>query len=319
MLTKQEELYLRKILTEAIKDALTDNSVSIKKFIMNDTNDKSYIINNSNIIWNILQDSYQQIGGFKGYRSIKDMIKKSSEIWIGFYNNQIVAVAIFNDYLGGNKLVGIGTINGDLHKQGSVCVKQMINHSIQQYDNWYWAEVSGRIEYLFEHMNGYPIPNVYAEEILKKGVTLSNDGIHYSRTIGNSDEPITKAIYGFKDKDLFDKIEKECFERHIQFMNRLKQGEITEWNLKDNKGKIEKIKALIDYHYSMFYENAIHELPRIMYQELSSYVALLKKLYQNGACNGDKWLEKVIPICIEDGEEVLLNTTIYELHRFYRK
>ena len=44
----------------------------------------------------------------------------------------------------------------------------MINHSIQQYDNWYWAEVSGRIEYLFEHMNGYPIPNVYAEEILKK-------------------------------------------------------------------------------------------------------------------------------------------------------
>ena len=31
MLTKQEELYLRKILTEAIKDALTDNSVSIKK------------------------------------------------------------------------------------------------------------------------------------------------------------------------------------------------------------------------------------------------------------------------------------------------
>ena len=42
MLTKQEELYLRKILTEAIKDALTDNSVSIKKFIMNDTNDQSF-------------------------------------------------------------------------------------------------------------------------------------------------------------------------------------------------------------------------------------------------------------------------------------
>lgn len=66
MLTKQEELYLRKILTEAIKDALTDNSVSIKKFIMNDPNDNSYVINNSNIIWNILQDAYQEIGGFKG-------------------------------------------------------------------------------------------------------------------------------------------------------------------------------------------------------------------------------------------------------------
>lgn len=42
MLTKQAELYLRKILTEAIKDALTDNSVSIKKFIMNDTNDQPF-------------------------------------------------------------------------------------------------------------------------------------------------------------------------------------------------------------------------------------------------------------------------------------
>lgn len=31
MLTKQQELYLRKILTEAIKDALTDNSVSLIK------------------------------------------------------------------------------------------------------------------------------------------------------------------------------------------------------------------------------------------------------------------------------------------------
>ena len=45
---------------------------------------------------------------------------------------------------------------------------------LTKYDNWYLVEVSGRIEYLFEHMNGYPIPNVYAEEILKKGVTLSD-------------------------------------------------------------------------------------------------------------------------------------------------
>ena len=33
---------------------------------MNDPNDNSYVINNSNIIWNILQDAYQEIGGFKG-------------------------------------------------------------------------------------------------------------------------------------------------------------------------------------------------------------------------------------------------------------
>ena len=99
-------------------------------------------------------------------------------------------------------------------------------------------------------------------------------------------------------------------------MNRLKQGEITEWNLKDNKDKVKRIKSLIDYYYSMFYENEIHELPRVMYQELSSYVGLLKKLYQNGACNGDEWMERVIPMCVEDGEDVLMNTEIYELHKF---
>ena len=46
---------------------------------------------------------------------------------------------------------------------------QQIKDSISiltKYDNWYWVKVSGSIEYLFEHMNGYPIPNVYGEEVL---------------------------------------------------------------------------------------------------------------------------------------------------------
>lgn len=307
---------LYNIIREAIKDAIMDKTVQIRKFIIDNSDDKNYVRENIDIIWSILQSSYQTIGGFKGFQSAKDMLKKSNEVWLGYYNSQIVAVAVFNDYLGGNKLIGIGAISGGLHDKGSICVNQMINKSIQQYDNWYWAEVSGRIEYLYEHMNGYPIPNIYAEDILNKKVILAEDGLHYNRKIGISKEPVTKIIYGFKDKELFDKVKSECFDEHIQFMDRLKRGEIREWNLKDDKDRVKRIKVIIDYYYDMYYEDEIHELPRIMYQELSSYVSLLRKLYQDGACNGDKWLEKVIPICIENGTEILTYTTIYELHQF---
>lgn len=307
---------LYNIIREAIKDAIADNTVQIRKFVLKNSDDKKIITDNIDIIWSILQSAYQTIGGFKGYQSAKDMLKRNNEMWLEYYNSQIVAVAVFNNYLGGNKLIGIGAISGELHDKGSICVKQMINKSIQQFDNWYWVEVSGRIEYLYEHMNGYPIPNIYAEHILRKEVILSEDGLHYNRIIGNSDEPLTKVIYGFKDKKLFDKIERECFDRHIRFMDRLKRGEITEWNLKDDKDRVDQIKAIIDYYYSMYYENEIHEFPRVMYQELSSYVFLLRKLYQDGACNGDEWLEQVIPICIENGTEILTYATIYELHKF---
>ena len=71
---------LYNIIREAIKDAIADNTVQIRKFVLNNSDDKKIITDNIDIIWNILQSSYQTIGGFKGFHSAKDMLKRSSQL-----------------------------------------------------------------------------------------------------------------------------------------------------------------------------------------------------------------------------------------------
>ncbi len=55
-------------------------------------------------------------------------------------------------------------------------------------DVCYWVEASEIIEHLMAKYNANPIPNIYAECLLKQQVVLDNDGVHYTRCIEHQDE-----------------------------------------------------------------------------------------------------------------------------------
>lgn len=76
-----------------------------------------------------------------------------------------------------------------------------VKHDIAPYDGWYWVEASGAIEKLFKKFEGNPIPNHLAHKFLQKparDLVLDEDGIHYTRALGEHGSEIKKMIFGFK-------------------------------------------------------------------------------------------------------------------------
>lgn len=72
-------------------------------------------------------------------------------------------------------------------------------------DNFFWGEVSGPIEHYFKKHNGRPVPKELAGKFLRTNSTIvpsndPNDLVHYTRKIADLENPVEKAIYGFKDE-----------------------------------------------------------------------------------------------------------------------
>lgn len=165
--------------------------------------DKNQISFNSQRIMEILTNSYKNIGGFKTFDSVKDVGKKVNLLY-GYFNYGVLdACAIYQNFLGGYKMVGCGTI--DNSKENKQHIHEIIKNDIDNIKEWKWAEVSGGVERLFRKYGGNPIPFEIARVILRKD--LNNiDGFHYNRSIGMNRDVFTKCIYGFPDKNVYDKV-----------------------------------------------------------------------------------------------------------------
>lgn len=204
-------------------------------------------------IWYILQKSYGE-GNFKTARNAKSLLKSINLVKCVFTNNKLIACATYRN-IGGYKMNAIGC---DQSVEGAKeALQAIIEHDIENYKGWYWAEVSGAIEHYFKKYNGYPIPNFYASELLGKDVKLNEDGVHYERPIGIDGDIFTKAIYGFKSEEFLNKIitELDNYEEFMHKVNSLKET-ITHYGI-----EIHKATYIIENIYRSHTEDEVNELP----------------------------------------------------------
>lgn len=141
------------------------------------------------VVWDILQKSYEKIGGFKSVPN-KEALIPETNIWkLVRKGNKIVAVGLYSSK-SGRKCIGSGT---DGSPEGKAALLQMWLDDTKQ--NRSWGEVSGAAEHIKLKQGHKVIPNKYASQILNKDIlSLNPDGVHYTRMIGG--EPHEKLLTG---------------------------------------------------------------------------------------------------------------------------
>lgn len=283
----------------------------IKNFNLTNSDDYEYIKNNSELLWGMIQKAYSNIGGFKSFKNIKEMLKRSNLITLGYYNNIIVAVSLYNNYLGGNKEVAIAAITGPLHKYGVVLVEQIIQRNIKEWQEWYWVEASSKIEELYLKNNGLAIPNIYIRGIFpNKEITLNDDEFHYHRTIGGEPVENDKMLFGVKDLALKEAIELDFPLGYADKIEKIKKRILSEASYTIKLDPMEVSKLIVD----MFIDDYNDGLTQVSLKnliELRNNLKVLRKglifhEYPNGR-------HKPMKLAYDDGMEVLNNLKIIKV------
>lgn len=161
------------------------------------------------IVWDILQQSYGAIGGFKGAANAEELVHTPGLWKLSRRNGKIVAVALYKD-LYGRKAIAFGT-------DGSIDGKRDF-YNLRDADlklNRMWVEASGAIEKVLLKAGAKPIPAKYASALTGKEIlNISDDGYHYTRLLQG--HPHEKIIFGFVNVDqaLADRFEKAGLDLH---------------------------------------------------------------------------------------------------------
>lgn len=253
---------LRKIVKECVNIITEENKVGY--LTLKDDNglrlefiEKDDILKISNILWNMLVMSYENIGGIKTYRSMDDFLRKAKYAKVVYNNSEIVSCAIYRNIEGSFKMVAIGC---NQEEDGKLGIQKIIKDDIEKLDFHFWAEVSGAIEHYFKKYNGYPMPNILAPEILNIPSTSiklsSNDNVHYEREISN--EWYEKMIFGAKSREIYDAAIK-AVENYSKFME-----EVNFINESNNKLKckytLKQAMYIVENIYRAHEEDNINEL-----------------------------------------------------------
>lgn len=171
--------------------------IIIEHYVTIDNNDIVAKNNYLSQVWDILQLSYESLGGLKGF-NIKEDLLKSNNMWklVRRNNDKIVAVAIYKTTQGGRKLVAGGS---DGTTQGKHDFYEICREDVKMPDRGTWAEVSGALEGILLFQNkGIPIPNIVVQQIIKSmhqpPIKCDPDGFHYTRLIYG--EPCEKIMMG---------------------------------------------------------------------------------------------------------------------------
>lgn len=107
--------------------------------------------------------------------------------------------------------------NGELNENGKAVLKAILRRDASdEGDVGYWVEASDLVEHIMTKYNASPIPNIYAEHLLKKQVVLDNDGIHYTRRIEEYQQDVRNMIFGFLNKDFYNQVVNE-YEEFTEF------------------------------------------------------------------------------------------------------
>ena len=211
------------------------------------------------LVWEMLEKSYENIGGLQSYRDYNDFKKKKHLIMVvrDFDNENLLACATFRRIEGSLKMTAIGCNQED---DGKLALQQIIQHTISELELHYWTEVSGAIEHYFKKHNGYPMPNTIASKILQIPdnhiIPSKKDMVHYDRVIGQDGEKFTKMIYGIKSEEIFQKAMSEV-EDYYDFMKDV-NSMVNE--SKETKYSVKQAIYIIENLYRMHEENGINEL-----------------------------------------------------------
>ena len=257
----------------------------------------------SNFVWDMLEKSYEHIGGLQSYRNYSDFKKKNHKILvvIDFNSATLLACATFRRIENSLKMTAIGCSQDD---KGKLALQQIIQHTISELELHYWSEVSGAIEHYFKKHNGFPMPNTMASKILQipeKDITISNkDMVHYDRPIGKDREVFTKMIFGIKSDEIFQQAMNEV-ENYYDFMKEV-NNMINE--SKEFKYSIKQSIYIIENLYRLHEENKVNELTPKWADALKESMKTLRKSTKN----------QTISDYIEYGEYLLSDMQILELN-----
>jgi hypothetical protein len=142
-----------------------------------------------NDIWNIMQKTYEPVGGFKTASSPEELLNKVDFAKLVRKNNKIIAAVLYKDKLG-RKSIALGS---DGSEEGVKWVKQIAKEDVNFQRSW--GEFSGKAESLMLRYGGVPILNDLVGEILGKEIISKDpDGFHYTRMIQGT--PTRKIMIG---------------------------------------------------------------------------------------------------------------------------
>lgn len=142
------------------------------------------------VVWDMMQQAYKPIGGFKSATSKDDLIQDTNLWKLVKRGDKIVSAAIYKDK-NGRKSIAIAT-DGTL--QGKSDLVKMKSDDIRLHRSW--CESSGKAESFLKRLGAKPVSNKFAAKLTGKEILgYDVDGIHYTRLIQG--EPHVKGIYGF--------------------------------------------------------------------------------------------------------------------------
>lgn len=256
------------IIKEAVSNILKENTNSFEILTITDPREiEGYI----SAMWNIMQLSYEHIGGFKSASNIKDFQRNIDLAKLVIANDKVIACATYRS-MGGYKMTGIGC---DQTQEGKNALQEIIKDNISNFKDWYWAEVSGAVEYFFKKHDGYPLPNIYIPTLFgpSKKIQLLDDGVHYLRTIGVDGIEYKKMIFGFRDKELYDKVQQEV-ENYDDFMKEV--NNLHEYYQRYDL-QLNKAIFIIENIHRLHYEDEFNEIPQSWYNALLEARQILEK------------------------------------------
>ena len=256
------------------------------------------------LIWDMLEKSYENIGGLQSYRDYNDFKKKKHILMVvrDFDNGNLLACATFRRIERSLKMTAIGCNQED---NGKLALQQIVQHTISELELHFWAEVSGAIEHYFKKHDGYPMPNTIASKILQvseKLITPSKkDMVHYDRVIGQDGEKFTKMIYGIKSEEIFQEVLSEV-EDYYDFM-KVVNNMVNE--SKETKYSVKQAIYIIENLYRMHEENGINELTPTWNEALRESMKVL---------NSTKERTQTISDYIEYGKYLLSDMQVLTLN-----
>lgn len=168
-------------------------------------------------IFEILNTAYDEIGGFKSFKDMEHFID-DSYLWYITYDgeqptsvedldiNKVLVVSVFRRSHG-LKMVGMAANRFPYFSKGTeerntakMKSKSAVLEHIKFVTNRGWAEVSDRLEVLFEKALPWGKYNIMPEDLIEhkvfKDISIDLDGVHYYRPLRKGEEPIRKIAYG---------------------------------------------------------------------------------------------------------------------------
>ena len=141
-------------------------------------------------VWNLLQRSYKDIGGFHTAKTPWELAHKSALWKIHRKDGKVTAVQVYKD-LHGRKVIAAGTNGSEEGKKGLMMIKSE-DLKLKRA----WGEFSGAMEHIMKKSGAQYIPHDQAEKLTGKPILKKHaDGIHYDRDINGHVH--TKALMGF--------------------------------------------------------------------------------------------------------------------------